>query len=223
MQAGEHVAPDGSPVVVYARLPPGEAEAEVISAAVPNGATILELGAGAGRVTRPLLDRGYRVTAVDNSPEMLAQIHGAETVEADIERLSLGRRFDAVVHGSHMVNTSDDAQRRAFLRTCRAHVSDHGIVLLEHHAATWLQTAEAGVGRQGEVAVALRDVRRHPPFVTAVAEYRVDGHVFSQSFTARVFTDDELARELRSVGLEVVGRPNPRWTIARRAPRPPAT
>jgi len=36
----------------------------------PRGA-ILELGAGVGRITHPLLELSYRVTAVDNSPEML--------------------------------------------------------------------------------------------------------------------------------------------------------
>jgi hypothetical protein len=48
------VAPDGSPVLVYRRLWPGD-EPEVIRAAVPSGAHILELGAGAGRITHPLV------------------------------------------------------------------------------------------------------------------------------------------------------------------------
>ncbi len=95
-----------------------------------------------------------------------------ETVCTDIEGLALGRRFDAVVLGSHMVNTGDDAQRHAFLRTCRDHVADGGIVLLERHAGNGAETARNGDSRQGDVTIALRDVRRHPPFVSAVAEYR---------------------------------------------------
>lgn len=211
------VAPDGSPVLVYRRLPPGVAEADVIAGAIPWGARVLELGAGAGRVTHVLVERGYRVTAVDESAEMLAGISGAETVRASIEGLALGRRFDAVVLGSHLVNTSDDQQRRALLRTCRDHLSRHGIALIEHHAVTWVDTAEDGESQAGEVTVALREVNRHPPYVSAVAEYRVDGHVFRQPFTARILTDDELAQELRRVGLEVVERPSPRWTAARLA------
>jgi SAM-dependent methyltransferase len=212
------VTPDGSPVLVYRRLPPGEAEAEVIAAALPSGASVLELGAGAGRVTHPLLARGFRVTAVDESAEMLAAIEGAETVQAAIEDLALGRRFDAVILGSHLVNTSDDGQRRAFLRAARDHVDQHGSVLLEHHASTWAQTAEEGESRQGDVSVALREVRRHPPFVTAVAEYAVDGFVFRQPFTARVFSDAELAAELGAAGFGPVQRLTPTWTLAKPMP-----
>jgi len=213
-QRASRIAADGSPVLVYARLPPGTAEADVITSAVRPGAHLLELGAGTGRVTHVLLARGYAVTAVDNSPEMLACIQGAETVEADIETLALGRRFDAVILGSHMVNTDDDVQRRAFLRACRDHVADHGIVLIEHHTAAWLQTANDGESQAGDVVVALRDVRRHAPFVTATAEYRVDGHVFRQPFTARIFHQAELAQELRDAGFGTVAPLNATWTLA---------
>ena len=189
----------------------------MIAANVPAGAHVLELGAGAGRVTHALIARGLRVTAVDDSAEMLAVIHGAETVLASIEGLALGRRFDAVILGSHLVNTPDDAQRLALLRAARDHVHQHGSVLLEHHASEWAQTAEEGESRAGDVTIALREVRRHPPFVSAVAEYRVDGHTFAQPFTARILSDEELAGELGLAGLEVLARPNPRWTTARRA------
>jgi len=55
-------------------------EPEIVHAAVPPGASILELGAGAGRVTHPLVALGHPVVAVDESAEMLARIRGAETV-----------------------------------------------------------------------------------------------------------------------------------------------
>ncbi len=122
------VTPDGSPVLLYRRLPPGS-EASVIDSVVRRRSTILELGAGAGRVTHALVDLGHRLVAVDQSQEMLRWVHGAETVIADIEALDLRRRFDAVVLGSHLVNTADDRTRAAFLATCRRHVADDGVVL----------------------------------------------------------------------------------------------
>lgn len=64
-------APDGSPVSLYLALP-GGAEAQLIHEAIPESADVLELGCGAGRVTRHLVKLGHAVTAVDNSPEMLA-------------------------------------------------------------------------------------------------------------------------------------------------------
>ena len=68
--------------------------------------------------------------AVDQSPEMLERIHGAETACSPIETLDLPRRFDVVLLASHLVNTPDDRLRRGFLRACRRHVHDDGRVLL---------------------------------------------------------------------------------------------
>jgi SAM-dependent methyltransferase len=86
------VTADGSPVEVYLLLPPGD-EPEIVHAAIPRGASILELGSGAGRVTHPLLALGHEVVAVDDSPSMLAHVR-AETVCARIGDLDLGRTFD---------------------------------------------------------------------------------------------------------------------------------
>ncbi len=54
---------------LYARLPVGS-EPDVIVGAVRlrRGARILELGCGVGRMTHALLERGFEVTAVDESP-----------------------------------------------------------------------------------------------------------------------------------------------------------
>jgi len=76
------ITPDGCAVGVYERMPVGD-EPDIIERAVPAGAHILELGCGAGRVTHPLLERGFTVTAVDESPEMLERVRGARTVRPD--------------------------------------------------------------------------------------------------------------------------------------------
>lgn len=208
------VAPDGSPVLLYRRLKAGD-EPEIISRAVPPGASILELGAGAGRVTHPLVRLGYRVTAVDESPAMLAWVHGAERVPARIEGLDLRQRFDAVLLASHLVNDPDDGRRLRFLETCRRHVADRGVVLIEHHAPDWAATATESEHDVDGITIALRDVRREPPFVSAVAVYTVDGQTFRQPFTARVLSTQELGAALRSAGLEVARSLTPTWTEAR--------
>jgi SAM-dependent methyltransferase len=193
------VAPDGSPILLYRRLPAGD-EPQIISRAVPPGASILELGAGAGRVTHPLVRLGYRVTAVDESPAMLAWVHGAERVPARIEGLDLRQRFDAVLLASHLVNDPDDGRRLRFLETCRRHVTDRGVVLVEHHPADWATTAAEGEQEVEGITVALRDVRREPPFVSAVAVYVVDGQTFRQPFTVRVLSAEGLAAAFRAAG-----------------------
>ncbi|MFD7944301.1 class I SAM-dependent methyltransferase, partial [Streptomyces sp. NPDC059744] len=88
------ITPDGCAVELYARLSVG-AEPDVIEAAVPAGASILELGCGAGRVTHPLVARGFEVTAVDESAQMLEHIRGARTVRGAIEsRGGVGAKCD---------------------------------------------------------------------------------------------------------------------------------
>ena len=211
------VAPDGSPVLLYRRLPPGD-EPGIISRAVPPSASILELGAGAGRITHALVRMGYRVTAVDESRDMLAWVHGADRIPARIEGLALRQRFDAVLLASHLVNDPDDGRRQRFLETCRRHVTDRGVVLLEHHPADWADTVAPGESRIGDITIALTEVRREPPFVSAVSVYRLEDQAFRQPWTARVLSESDLAAALRSAGLERIRSLTPTWTLAEPIP-----
>ena len=65
---------DGSPVDLY-RLLPALGEPEQVHDAIAPGAEVLELGCGVGRITHPLVALGHRVVAVDESKEMLANVH----------------------------------------------------------------------------------------------------------------------------------------------------
>ena len=93
------ITPDGCAVDFYARMT-AMGEPAIVHDAIGPGASILELGCGTGRITHPLTGLGHPVVAVDESPEMLAHVRGAETVCARIEDLDLGRRFDAVLLAS---------------------------------------------------------------------------------------------------------------------------
>lgn len=106
------ITPDGCAVDFYALMPAFGEPAIVHDAAGP-GASILELGSGAGRVTHPLVALGHPVVAVDESPEMLAHVRGTETVQARIEDLALDRRFDAVLLASHLINADAPTMRTA--------------------------------------------------------------------------------------------------------------
>src|SRR5262245_35930061 len=70
----------------------------VRSLGLPRGSQILDVAAGTGSITRSLTARGYRVVALDQSPEMLAMLDGPETprVLATAEQLPLA---DGVVDG----------------------------------------------------------------------------------------------------------------------------
>jgi SAM-dependent methyltransferase len=173
------VAPDGSPVEVYLRLP-SRGEAELVASAVPPPASLLELGCGTGRVTRQLVARGYSVVAVDESPEMLEHVRDAEPVCARIEAVDLGRRFDAVLLLSNLL-TVESEQRRAFLDAC----ARHGDLLV-------VETLP--IGWRPPESESLR--------IDRIEDGVVHGEVFyddgwSHAFAMRVFAnEDELAEAL---------------------------
>jgi len=190
-------------VELYSLLPP-MGEPGIIHAAIPAGAGILELGAGAGRVTRHLLELGHPVVAVDESAEMLARVRGAETVRARIQALRLGRRFDVVLLASFLVNTPDRELRRRFLAAAREHVRDDGCVLVQRHEPRWFETAAEGERTSGAITFRLRDLTRPGPgLLSATVEYRVGERVWSQWFTAERLDDEQLAAALGEVGLAV--------------------
>ncbi len=197
------ITADGCAVELYATLP-SSGEPELIASALPAGSAILELGAGAGRITHPLLDLGFRVIAVDDSSDMLAKIHGARTVLSKIQSLDLGERFDGVLMMSHLINTDDPADAAALLAACRRHVADHGRVLIQRHTVSWFDDARHAESSQAGMTVRLRDISRPARGrLRATVEYEVGDSLWTHTFTARRVDDAELTRLLRDAGLRL--------------------
>ncbi len=194
---------DGCAVDFYARMT-AMGEPEIVHDAAGPGTRILELGCGTGRITHPLVALGHPVVAVDESPEMLAHVRGAETVRARIEDLALGRRFDVVLLASHLINTDDIPARTALLAACRRHVADDGSVIIQQHAPGWFAAAADAENVRDGIIFRMRDVSRPAPdLVSATVEY-VDGdQVWTQTFTARRLEDAELAAVLADTRLRL--------------------
>ncbi|MGW8061215.1 class I SAM-dependent methyltransferase [Streptomyces ziwulingensis] len=197
------IAPDGCAVELYARLPAG-AEPGVIAAAVPGGARILELGSGVGRMTHPLLERGFDVTAVDESADMLAHVRGTRAICSPIEDLGLGERFDAVLLASFLVHAGDVEVRRGLLRTCVRHVAEGGCVLIQREGADY--HTDLPRERVDPSGFTVRIVSSEPvgDGVHSVrAEYAFPDAVWTQTFRARPMTEEQFEQALGEVGLEV--------------------
>ena len=196
------VAPDGSPVEVYRRLPAG-GEPGIIHDAVSSGSSLLELGCGTGRVTVALAGLGHHVTAVDQSAAMLAELPrdpSIEPVEADIERLDLGRRFDAVILGSHLLNAPDGLAAR-FLATAGRHLATKGLAVAEVYPAAmdW----PAAVGRRspvGDVGVTVTRAMVRGTRLNAAVAYDVEGRTWDQPFEADLLDEDALRARLLEGG-----------------------
>lgn len=197
------ITPDGCAVELYARLPVRE-EPDVVAAAVPQGARILELGCGVGRVTRPLLERGFAVTAVDESPEMLARVRGARTICAPIEELDLGETFDAVLLASFLVHAGDAEVRRALLRTCVRHLAPGGRVLIQREGADWHTNVPRE--RVDPSGCTVRIVSAEPvgDGVNSVhAEYAFPDATWTHTFLTRPLTKEQFEEALAESGLRV--------------------
>jgi SAM-dependent methyltransferase len=204
------IAPDGSPVELYLRLPERTEEAALVHDLLPSGGSVLDLGCGTGRLAEPLARLGHPVTGVDNEPEMLAALRLASGVCADIASLDLGERFDAVLLMSHFVDTADEPFVAAVLRTVRRHVRDGGVAVVERYPPGWVTTCVEGISESQGVRYTLRDLIRAEGTLTGTLRYEfiVPGAEpgaapvsAEQRFSAREVDDAELSALAQAAGL----------------------
>ncbi|MEU4212453.1 class I SAM-dependent methyltransferase [Streptomyces sp. NPDC026206] len=193
------ITPDGCAVELYQRLPVGE-EPDIIEQAVPARARILELGSGAGRVTHPLVKRGFTVTAVDESAQMLERVHGARTVCGQIEELELDERFDVVLLGSFLVHAGDPRVRQGLLRACRRHVADDGCVLIQREGEDW----QENLPRERKTADGLVRVVSSDPAGPGVRSVHIE-YVFPDTRWTQTFLSRPLTREAFELALSEAG------------------
>jgi SAM-dependent methyltransferase len=206
---------DGCSVELYRRLP-YLGEVELLKPWIAPRSSVLELGCGVGRVTRPLLAAGYRVTAVDNSAEMLAHAPAeAARILSDIEDLDLGEAFDAVVLGSCLINIPDEVIRIEQLARCRGHLRKEGVLLFERHDPEWLARVDVGaIGAIGAIAMSVLEARHRGDEVDLCFRYEDDGEVWLQHFTARILDDTAVALHLAGAGFGPPTWINRRWCAA---------
>lgn len=101
---------------------------------------VLELAAGSGRLTLPLLGLRRPLTAVELSADMAAilRTEGArarggdllEVVEADMSDFDLGRTFGVVALGASSIALLDPAGRQGLYACVRRHLAPGGVFLL---------------------------------------------------------------------------------------------
>jgi ubiquinone/menaquinone biosynthesis C-methylase UbiE len=190
-------APDGSPVEAFAVLPPGPAP-DLLHAALPPKASVLDLGGGAGRIAHALVAGGHRVTVVDQCQAMLDHVHDdLETHLADIEELDLGRTFDAVLLASFLVNTPHDHQRDEFLATCRRHAADGGAIYVQRLDPELVPLAIDAESEEQGVTYAMSDVRHDGTRFEATMAFRTgDDQRWEHRYEGVVLDDDALAKAL---------------------------
>jgi len=200
------ITDDGCPVLVYADLPE-QGEAALVAQHCPPGGSVLDLGAGTGRIADPLAVEGFDVLAVDSSAEMLAHIQQAASMQTQIEGLDLRRQFDLVLLASHLVNSPMDSTRLALLQAAARHVGSRGRVLIQWHSPEWfdvLQKGANGKGRLGPFEVSLVVHGLHEDILDAIVTYQRGAHAWSQRFQARRLSRQSLNEAMARCGLSDV-------------------
>jgi len=125
--------------------------------------TILDLGCGTGNHAILLARRGYRVTGVDLSADMLVHAKEKATgiqlreevarpifIQGDVRNVDLGRQFDAVLMMFAVLGyqlTNEDVS--AALRTVRRHLTSNGLFICD----VWYGPAVLTIGPSERVKV----------------------------------------------------------------------
>lgn len=184
---------------------------------------VLDLAAGSGRLTLPLLALGREVTAVDLSEGMLgllaARLEEAPArlrerctlVRADMRTFSSPSRFAVIVLGTSSISLLDAEGRAALYGTVRAHLAPGGRFVLSTVELDAMDGHEVEVGFVGVSGRSYRFFERWNPdaghrVVAIFPEEPPDGPVTVCTSTIAVVPADRLEAELTGAGLAVRSR-----------------
>jgi SAM-dependent methyltransferase len=197
---------DPSGPVDLDRLLDAADEPEIIDREMPEDAEILELGAGRGHLTHPLIALGRRVVAVDFNPEMLALIEGAEKIQARIQDLDLSRTFGGVLLMSNLINNPDRAERLALLRAVQRHLGPHGVAVIERYDPASGEDPTPTERERYGITIRAFDIRREGHLLYQTIEYDagIRGRWLVRIEGTRILTDDEMLADLAATGLRLL-------------------
>lgn len=123
------------------------------------GRELLEFGSGTGKHGRLLAERGYQITGIERSAEMVAQAkltEGFSCQQGDICTVQLRRTFDAILSLFHVVSyqVSNEALRAVFARAAQ-HLIPGGLFVFDvwYSPAVNAQRPEVRVKRMVDKAV----------------------------------------------------------------------
>jgi len=146
---------------------------------------VLELGCGAGALTRHLLDAGYQVLATDAAPAMLELAWEALGGEGDLRRLRLPDdplpEADAIVSVGHVISYLPDsaAVDRALVAMAGA-LRPGGVLAIDICDLDFgqIRAADTSLGRTGPDWAIITEFSRPQPdkFVRDMTTFVADGH-----------------------------------------------
>jgi len=157
------------------------AQSAELAELLPPNAHVLEIGVGTGLLAEALVDRGFRVTGVDHTEEMLERARErlgdrVALVQADVITFDLGERFDAVISNGgvwygvfdgkdygYCGHIPDRVAVAASLRRVLAHLQANGQIILsvqDVHADKVMQLPDDIEYRQSIVDLGNDDIEK---------------------------------------------------------------
>ncbi|RUP02939.1 MAG: class I SAM-dependent methyltransferase [Mycobacterium sp.] len=193
---------DGSLVEIYRRVSVTD-EISLITTLLEPAGSVLDLGSGAGRIANPLAEKGFEVTAVDDSADMLAHVRAARTVESRIEDLRLSEKYDLVLLASSLVNYPGVDGRRGLLATVAHHLKPTGKALIQWRPPEWFTLRPAGSYHRADGDMQQTMTILHNDGHRVLGEFTLayGGQSLTQSFEAHRIGVDEFRSLLDEVGL----------------------
>lgn len=183
-----------------------------VKSIVPAPAAVLDVGAGTGRLSIPLADAGYSVTAVDPSSAMLEQLASrlsgrvVRTVASPIENFSSSDRFDIAVCvftvSSYWLT---EQQLRSSLSAIYDHLVPGGSLVID-------RTSEAAFADTVVETDFVRREARVTPLGANMYRFTENSEVIdhnvtrtvSDSFEIRYWTEEQLLSVADTVGFSQV-------------------
>jgi len=181
-----------------------------------SGKRLLEFGSGTGKHGRLLAKRGYEVTGIERSAEMVAQAEAApgfSCQQGDICTVHLGKTFDVVLSLFHVVSyqTTNDAAQAVFERAAE-HLQAGGLFVFDvwYSPAVYAQKPEVRVKRMADEAI---EITRIAEPVLHPNENRVDVNytIFARSMASRaveVMTEIHPMRHFSLLDLDLLAQMN---------------
>ena len=188
------------------------AQSAELAQLLPANAHVLELGVGTGLLAEALVDRGFRVTGVDHTEEMLERARArlgdrVTLLQADVIGLDLGEQFDAVISNGgvwygifdgkdygYCGHIPDRAAVAASLHAVFAHLNRDGQIILsvqDVHADKVMQLPDGIEYRQSIVKLGNDDIEK--TYIMSRANEQLAHQVLTLSYYARPLFEDIFA------------------------------
>ena len=111
---------------------------KILSSQKKNINTILELGSGTGSHAKHFLGKGFNLTCVEKSKNMLANFKvrskNLQVVNKDLKMLRLKKKFDLVISLFHVINyMTSNKDLNSFFKVGSHHLKKDGLLIFD----TW--------------------------------------------------------------------------------------